>query len=93
MGFCIGGEYSLDSGYTSELMPQRWRSTMVGIVKASCALGNILAAGLCYGVLSGGLAPQHWPPWRLRCSCRASASCKVRNGCLSMAAMPKPRMP
>lgn len=61
MGFCIGGEYSLDSGYTSELMPQRWRSTMVGIVKASCALGNILAAGLCYGVLSGGLAPQHWP--------------------------------
>ncbi|MDE6108995.1 MAG: MFS transporter, partial [Muribaculaceae bacterium] len=60
MGFGIGGEYSLDSGYTSELMPARLRSVMVGVVKAGCALGNIAAAGLCYAILSGGLAPSRW---------------------------------
>lgn len=60
MGLGIGGEYSLDSGYTSELMPGRLRSVMVGVVKAGCALGNIFAAGLCYAILSGGLEPSRW---------------------------------
>ncbi|MDE6486774.1 MAG: MFS transporter [Muribaculaceae bacterium] len=61
MGFGIGGEYSLDSGYVSEVMPLRWRSTMVGVAKAACALGNILAAAVCFLVLSGGLSPARWP--------------------------------
>ena len=61
MGFGIGGEYSLDSGYVSEVMPLRWRSTMVGVAKAACALGNIIAAAVCFLVLSGGLSPAHWP--------------------------------
>ena len=61
MGFGIGGEYSLDSGYVSEVMPVRWRSTMVGVAKSACALGNIIAAGLCFMVLDGGLPAAHWP--------------------------------
>ncbi len=61
MGFAIGGEYSLDSGYVSEIMPVRWRSTMVGVAKAGSAIGNIIAAGLCFLVLRGGLEAGRWP--------------------------------
>lgn len=61
MGFGIGGEYSLDSGYVSEIMPVRYRSIMVGVTKSACALGNIIAAGFCFMVLDGGLAASQWP--------------------------------
>ncbi|MDE6541022.1 MAG: sugar porter family MFS transporter [Muribaculaceae bacterium] len=61
MGFGIGGEYTLDSGYVSEIMPVKWRSTMVGVTKAASAAGNIIAAWLCFMVLSGGLEASHWP--------------------------------
>lgn len=54
MGFAIGGEYSLDSDYISELMPDRWKSMMVGFAKAASALGNILVAGVCF------LLVRHW---------------------------------
>ncbi|MDE5773540.1 MAG: MFS transporter, partial [Muribaculaceae bacterium] len=46
IGIGIGGEYSLDSNYVSELMPIRWRRVMLGITKAASALGNIIAAAL-----------------------------------------------
>lgn len=51
MGFGIGGEYSLDCDYVSEIMPRRWRLFMVGVAKAAASLGNILMAGLCYLLL------------------------------------------
>lgn len=60
MGFGIGGEYSLDSDYISEIMPRRWRLMMVGVAKASSALGNILAAGLCFFLLRGWDDPHAW---------------------------------
>ncbi len=44
MGFGVGGEYSLDSDYISELMPDKWRNFMVGVAKACCSFGGILAA-------------------------------------------------
>lgn len=44
MGFGIGGDFALDSDYVSEVMPTRWKETMVGIAKSFSALGNITAA-------------------------------------------------
>ena len=35
MGCGIGGGYSLDSDYISEIMPRKWRYQMVGVVKSS----------------------------------------------------------
>lgn len=55
MGFGIGGEYSLDSNYISQLMPARWTFLMVGVTKAASALGNIIVAGVCF------LMVKHWP--------------------------------
>ncbi len=60
MGLGIGGEYSLDSDYISEIMPRKWRLLMVGVAKAASALGNILAAGLCYLLLRGWNDPHLW---------------------------------
>lgn len=51
MGLGIGGEYSLDSDYISEIMPRRWRLFMVGVAKASSSVGNIVFAGICFFVL------------------------------------------
>ena len=48
MGFGIGGGYSLDSDYISEIMPNKWKLIMVGVAKASSAIGNILVAAICY---------------------------------------------
>lgn len=60
MGLGIGGEYSLDSDYISEIMPQRWRLFMVGVAKASSALGNILAALACWLLLAHWREPEMW---------------------------------
>lgn len=61
IGIGIGGEYSLDSDYVSELMPARYRSLMVGITKASCALGNIVVAAICFGLISLWERAEIWP--------------------------------
>lgn len=61
MGLGIGGEYSLDSDYISEIMPTRWRLFMVGVAKASSALGNILAALICWLLLDHWREPGVWP--------------------------------
>lgn len=50
-GFGVGGGYSLDSGYISELVPIRWESFFVGLAKASCALGFIGGAAVGYLIL------------------------------------------
>lgn len=61
MGFGIGGEYSLDSNYTSELMPTRWCFMMVGVTKAASAFGNIIVAGVCFLMVRDWINPEMWP--------------------------------
>lgn len=61
MGFGIGGGYSLDSDYISEIMPRRWKQLMVGVAKASSSLGNIGAAVLCLVLLRRWDDPHRWP--------------------------------
>ena len=60
MGFGIGGGYSLDSDYISEIMPRRWRLFMVGVAKASSSLGNILVALVCFFLLKDWSNPEWW---------------------------------
>lgn len=61
IGFGIGGEYSLDSNYISELMPKVWRQRMVGVAKSASALGNIIAAALCFWVITEWRDATVWP--------------------------------
>ena len=60
MGFGVGGGYSLDSDYISEIMPRRWRLFMVGAAKATSAVGNTLMAFICYNILRHWSAHEHW---------------------------------
>lgn len=60
MGFGVGGGYSLDSDYVSEIMPRRWRMFMVGVVKASSAIGNVVMAFVCYYILKHWTTADHW---------------------------------
>ena len=60
MGFGIGGGYSLDSDYISEIMPRRWKQLMVGVAKASSSLGNIAVAVLCLVLLRRWDDPHRW---------------------------------
>lgn len=61
MGFGIGGEYSLDSNYISELMPTKWSFLMVGAAKAASALGNIGVAGICFLIVKDWTNADNWP--------------------------------
>ena len=61
MGFGIGGEYSLDSGYISELMPDKWRFLMVGSAKSASSLGNIVTAAVCFWIVGGWHNAGLWP--------------------------------
>ncbi len=60
MGFGVGGEYALDGDYISQLMPDRWRETMVGVAKGASSVGNILAAAIGYCTLRGWSGGAHW---------------------------------
>lgn len=51
MGFAIGGEYSLDPNYISELMPEKWKVFMVGVAKALASAGSAIVGLICYLVL------------------------------------------
>lgn len=61
IGFGIGGEYSLDSNYVSELMPVKWKSFMVGLTKTVSAFGNIIVAGVCYLLINKRRNASEWP--------------------------------
>ncbi len=65
MGLGIGGEYSLDSDYISEIMPRKWRLLMVGAAKATSSIGNIAAAGISLFLLHAWNDPHAWN--RLMC--------------------------
>ena len=60
MGFGVGGGYSLDSDYISEIMPRRWRLFMVGVAKAMSAVGNVTMAFMCFYILKNWSAKDHW---------------------------------
>lgn len=60
MGLGIGGEYSLDSDYISEIMPRKWRLLMVGAAKAASSIGNIAAAGISLWLLHAWNDPHAW---------------------------------
>lgn len=51
VGLGVGGGYSLDSAYISELMPERWKLFMVGVAKAASALGFLLIPAVCWAIL------------------------------------------
>lgn len=61
MGFGIGGEYSLDSDYISELMPSKWVFRMVGAAKAASAFGNIIVAAVCFFIVKDWTDAANWP--------------------------------
>lgn len=60
MGLGIGGGYSLDSDYISEIMPRRWKLLMVGVAKAASSLGSIAAAAICFFLLREWNDPHLW---------------------------------
>ncbi|MEG1617560.1 MAG: MFS transporter [Bacteroidales bacterium] len=60
MGFGIGGEYSLDPDYISEIMPKRWKLLMVGVSKSFAAIGNFLMAGVCFWLLKEWNTAEDW---------------------------------
>ncbi len=61
MGFAIGGEYSLDPDYISELMPAKWRTFMVGLAKALASAGSAVVAIICYIMITRSKDPAIWP--------------------------------
>lgn len=60
IGFGVGGGYSLDSAYISELMPARWKLFMVGVAKGMCALGFLGIAVVCYLMIKKSPDPDLW---------------------------------
>lgn len=60
IGFGIGGGYALDPSYVSELMPKKWKRMMLGISKASSAVGNILMIVVAYYILKNSSDPTLW---------------------------------
>ena len=60
IGFAIGGAYALDPSYVSEIMPKKWRRTMLGVSKATSGLGNILMILVSWYVLKHSTDPAIW---------------------------------
>lgn len=61
IGLGVGGGYSLDSGYISEIMPSKWENFFVGLAKATCSLGFIGGAAISYLMLRVWPTPVIWP--------------------------------
>ncbi len=80
MGLGIGGDYSLDGDYISEIMPRRWRLTMVGAAKASSSVGNIGVALLCLVLLRSWGDPNHWNRLLLVVAALAALTALLRVG-------------
>lgn len=60
-GFGVGGGYSLDSDYISELMPAKWRFVCIGIAKSTSSLGFILGAAACFLMIREVDSVRVWP--------------------------------
>ncbi|MDE7381568.1 MAG: MFS transporter [Muribaculaceae bacterium] len=61
IGLGIGGEYSLDSNYISELLPEKYRALMIGVAKTAASFGNIIAAGVCFLLILDWKNADRWP--------------------------------
>lgn len=61
IGLGVGGGYSLDSGYISEIMPTRWEGFFVGLAKAVCSLGFIGGALVSYIIIAVDPQADAWP--------------------------------
>ena len=61
IGLGVGGGYSLDSGYISEIMPSRWESFFVGLAKATSSLGFVGGAAYAYVFLKVDASAAAWP--------------------------------
>lgn len=59
-GLGLGGGYTLDTDYISELMPEKWNLFMCGVAKATSAVGFIGYAGAAWFMLANGLQADHW---------------------------------
>lgn len=60
IGIGVGGGYSLDAAYISQLLPAKWRLFMVGLAKATCSLGFIGGAAVCALQLRWRPNPEVW---------------------------------
>lgn len=80
MGFAIGGEFCLDPDYISELMPDRWKTFMVGVSKSFSAVGSAFVALCCYVVLTCHITPRVWPSlmWIIVGICLAMVLLRLR---------------
>ena len=61
IGLGVGGGYSLDSGYISEIMPTRWESFFVGMAKATSSVGFVGGAAWAYFLLKADPSAAAWP--------------------------------
>lgn len=61
IGLGVGGGYSLDSGYISELMPTAWENFFIGLAKALSSLGFIGGAAVCWLALEIYPHARVWP--------------------------------
>ncbi len=52
IGIGVGGGYTLDTDYISEIMPDKWKLFMVGVAKATSSIGFFAVAGLCWWILT-----------------------------------------
>lgn len=80
IGLGVGGGYSLDSAYVSELMPRKWELVMVGIAKGTCALGFFLGAVACYVILLVDPSPRLWNAMILVVGALGAVTCLMRIG-------------
>lgn len=60
-GLGVGGGYSLDSGYISELMPKKWENFFVGLAKGLSSLGFIGGAFVSWLILKYDPQASVWP--------------------------------
>lgn len=60
IGTGVGGGYSLDSSYVSEIMPDRWKLLLVGVAKGTCAIGFLGAAVACMLILKHDPSAKIW---------------------------------
>lgn len=80
IGLGVGGGYVLDSDYISDMMPDRWKSFMVGVAKASCAIGFLGVAGICWWYLSYNPVAHLWPKLMLIIAFAGLATLLMRLG-------------
>lgn len=59
-GFGLGGGYTLDTDYISELTPTKWNLFFCGIAKSTSAIGFIAYAAVAWLMLKDGLPADGW---------------------------------